>query len=772
MPENNYELNLPVLALRGLVVFPDMAIQFDVARRKSVNAIRRALESNRMIFLLTQRNLDTEDPSSDTLYEVGTVARIRQIISDSEDSIKVQVTGLYRAKVISFTQFNPFIAANVNPCKEVDYKPTAKDNAFIRNTISLFSEYANSFKGNAPDFTANFENAGCGSIADFIASNSNLTFATKQEILEEIHPFKRIEMLYKFIEDELAVLKIESEIMRKAQENIDENQREYVLREQMKVIASELGEDDSPEEEADELRSSIENRAIPEEVKAKLLKECDKLQKMPYGSHEASVIRLYIDTCLELPWDKKSVETIDLNKARKILDRDHYGLKKVKETIIENLAVSKLSGKNPPHIICLVGPPGVGKTSIGRSIAEATGRKYTRVSLGGIQDEADIMGHRRTYVGSMPGRIINAVKQAGVNNPLILLDEIDKLGQSFRGDPSSALLEILDPEQNKAFYDHYIDLPFDLSDVLFMTTANDASQIPGPLFDRMEVIELGSYTHEEKFHIARDHLIPKQLELNGIKKSQLRINPTALDKIIDEYTKEAGVRNLERTISTICRKTAIKILDSDEFTKETVTVKNLADILGPAKFLGHDNVSTDEIGLVNGLAWTSVGGELLPIEVAVMPGTGKIQLTGSLGDVMKESASAAITCVRTMADKYDIDSSFYSKYDIHIHAPEGAIPKDGPSAGVAMATAVFSALKGRPIRHDVAMTGEITLQGRVLAIGGLKEKSMAAYKNGIKTVLIPQDNVPDLSEIDKVVLDNVKFIPMSKVNTAWENAVL
>ncbi|MDO4460124.1 MAG: endopeptidase La [Clostridia bacterium] len=767
-----FEMNVPVLALRGLVVFPDTVIQFDVGRRKSVNAIHQALESNRMILLLCQRNVNDEDPGADGLYEYGTVARIRQIISDTDDGVKIQVNGLYRAQVQNINQLNPYITASITPCSTVDYTPTNKEIAIIRSTVGLFEEFSEHVKSAPSEFIQNIQDKDCGSVADYIASNSNLPYPKKQEILEELKPFKRIELLQNMLLDELAILKVEAEIIRKAQENMDENQREYILREQMRVIANELGDSDSPIEEADELKSAIESRNLPEEAKKKLLKECDKLKKMPYGSHEASVIRMYIDTCLDLPWDSKSDDTINLAKARKILDRDHYGLDKVKEKFIEILAVRKLSDNASGQIICLVGPPGVGKTSIGRSIAEATGRKYARVSLGGIQDEADIMGHRRTYVGSMPGRIMAAVKQAGVSNPLILLDEIDKLGQSFHGDPSSSLLEILDREQNKTFYDHYIDLPFDLSDVLFITTANDASQIPGPLFDRMDVIELGSYTHEEKFHIAREHLIPKQMELNGIRKSQLKVNPKALHKLIDEYTKEAGVRNLERQISTLCRKTAIRIVDNEDFDKLTVTTDNLEELLGPAKYVKTEQNKDDEIGLVNGLAWTSVGGELLPIEVAVMPGTGKIQLTGSLGDVMKESASAALTCVRTMAEQEGIDPEFYSKFDIHIHAPEGAIPKDGPSAGVAMATAVYSALTKKPIRHDVAMTGEITLQGRVLPIGGLKEKSMAAYKNGIKTVLIPNDNVPDLAEVDAVVKENIKFIPMKKVYTAWENAIV
>ena len=547
--------------------------------------------------------------------------------------------------------------------------------------------------------------------------------------------------------------------------------REYFLKEQMRAIASELGEEDSPQQEADELREKVQALKLPKVCEEKLLKECDKLYRMPYGSHEASVIRMYLDTCLELPWKKSSKERLDLKRAQRILDRDHYGLEKVKERFIEILAVKSLAPQQTGQIICLVGPPGVGKTSIARSIAEATGRKYVRVSLGGVSDEAEIMGHRRTYVGSMPGRIINAVKQAGVNNPLILLDEIDKLGQNFKGDPSSALLEVLDPEQNTEFTDHYVDMPFDLSNVLFITTANDAGRIPGPLYDRMDIIELGSYTLEEKLNIATRHLIKKQLKKHGIQASQLKFTKAAVKDLIESYTREAGVRTLERSIASICRKVAKMIVSDGEFTSYTVKPENLEELLGPRKYTRDQLSGEDTIGLVNGLAWTSVGGELLPIEVAVMEGTGKIQLTGSLGDVMKESAGAAITCIRTRAGALGISPKFYEKCDIHIHAPEGAVPKDGPSAGIAMATAITSALCGIPVRHDVAMTGEITLQGRVLPIGGLKEKSMAAYKNGIKTVLIPAENVPDLAEVDSVVKENVKFIPVKRVDTVLETAL-
>ena len=553
---------------------------------------------------------------------------------------------------------------------------------------------------------------------------------------------------------------------------MDENQREYFLKEQMRAIASELGEDDSPQQEADELREKVLALGLSKVCEEKLLKECDKLYRMPYGSHEASVIRMYLDTCLELPWKKSSKEKLDLKRAQRILDRDHYGLEKVKERFIEILAVKCLAPQQTGQIICLAGPPGVGKTSIARSIAEATGRKYVRVSLGGVSDEAEIMGHRRTYVGSMPGRIINAVKQAGVNNPLILLDEIDKLGQNFKGDPASALLEVLDPEQNTEFTDHYVDMPFDLSNVLFITTANDAGRIPGPLYDRMDIIELGSYTLEEKINIVTRHLIKKQLKKHGILASQLKFSKAAVKELIEGYTREAGVRTLERTIASICRKIAKQIVSDPEFSTYTVKPENLESLLGPRKYSKDQLSREDTIGLVNGLAWTSVGGELLPIEVAVMEGTGKIQLTGSLGDVMKESANAAITCIRTRAGALGISPKFYEKCDIHIHAPEGAVPKDGPSAGIAMATAITSALCGIPVRHDVAMTGEITLQGRVLPIGGLKEKSMAAYKNGMKTVLIPAENVPDLAEVDSVVKDNVTFIPVKRVDTVLETAML
>ena len=580
-----------------------------------------------------------------------------------------------------------------------------------------------------------------------------------------------MQKLIDILAEEVKILAVENEINQKAQAQMDENQREYFLKEQMRAIASELGEEDSPQQEADELREKVQALKLPKVCEEKLLKECDKLYRMPYGSHEASVIRMYLDTCLELPWKKSSKERLDLKRAQRILDRDHYGLEKVKERFIEILAVKSLAPQQTGQIICLVGPPGVGKTSIARSIAEATGRKYVRVSLGGVSDEAEIMGHRRTYVGSMPGRIINAVKQAGVNNPLILLDEIDKLGQNFKGDPSSALLEVLDPEQNTEFTDHYVDMPFDLSNVLFITTANDAGRIPGPLYDRMDIIELGSYTLEEKLNIATRHLIKKQLKKHGIQASQLKFTKAAVKDLIESYTREAGVRTLERSIASICRKVAKMIVSDEEFTSYTVKPENLEELLGPRKYTRDQLSGEDTIGLVNGLAWTSVGGELLPIEVAVMEGTGKIQLTGSLGDVMKESAGAAITCIRTRAGALGISPKFYEKCDIHIHAPEGAVPKDGPSAGIAMATAITSALCGIPVRHDVAMTGEITLQGRVLPIGGLKEKSMAAYKNGIKTVLIPAENVPDLAEVDSVVKENVKFIPVKRVDTVLETAL-
>lgn len=769
---NNSEIILPVLAVRGLVVFPDMTVQFDVGRKKSIRAVKEALEGNRLILLATQIDLSENEPTGDDLYKIGLVARIRQVIQHTDDEIKINVEGLYRAVINKLVKEEPYLEGSLTPCVAAEYRETVKTEALLRIAQERFEEYIRWFKHVPPDVLIKIiKERDCGILADHIASSANLDYEQKQCILDELHPVKRLVKVNDIIQEEIKILKVESEITKKAQENIDQNQREYILREQMKVISAELGEDDSPQEEADGLRDKILSLKAPDVVRDKLIKESDRLGKMPYGSHEASVIRVYLETCLDLPWNEKTESRIDLEKAAKILNRDHFGMDKVKERFLELLAVRKLSSKATGQIICLVGPPGVGKTSIARSIAEAMGRKYVRVSLGGIQDEADIMGHRKTYVGSMPGRIIAAVKQAGVNNPLILLDEIDKLGQSFKGDPSSSLLEVLDSEQNKAFHDHYIDLPFDLSDVLFITTANDPSMIPGPLYDRMDVITLGSYTHEEKFNIASKYLIPKQMKAHGIGKSQLKINVKAIREIIDCYTREAGVRTLERTIASVCRKAAKMIVADEDFTCLKVSPSNLEELLGPKKYTKDDNVTTDEIGLVNGLAWTSVGGELLPIEVAVMHGTGKIQLTGSLGDVMKESANAAITCIRTMADNLGIDSDFYSKLDIHIHAPEGAVPKDGPSAGVAMATAIASSLTGIPIRHSVAMTGEITLQGRVLPIGGLREKSMAAYRNGIKTILIPADNVPDLMEVDKAVKENVTFIPMKRVETAFENAL-
>lgn len=765
-------MTLPILAIRGLVFFPGMMLQFDITRKKSVLAASEAIARDRLIFLVSQVHMSENEPVGDDLYKIGVIARVKQVLHHTSDGAKLHVEGLCRGEIMSLVHEDPYLVGNIVKCPVLTYKKSYRSEALIRIIHQKFDDYLRLFKHVPPDVLLGvLQEKDCGRLADYITANISIDFERKQYILDELRPLKRVQKLIAVLTEETQILQVENEINQKAQAQIDENQREYFLKEQLRAITSELGEDDNPQQEADEIKGKVLSLKLPKVCEEKLLKECDKLYRMPSGSHEASVIRLYLDTCLELPWHKASKEKLDLKRAQKVLDRDHYGMEKVKERFIETLAVRSLAPAQTGQIICLVGPPGVGKTSIARSIAQATGRKYVRVSLGGVSDEAEIMGHRKTYVGSMPGRIINAVKQAGVNNPLLLLDEIDKLGTNFKGDPASALLEVLDPEQNGEFTDHYIDMPFDLSQVLFITTANDASRIPGPLYDRMDIIELRSYTLEEKLNIAMKHLVRKQLDKHGVKPSQLKFTRTGMRQLIDGYTREAGVRTLERHIAAICRKVAKMIVTDEEFKSYTVRQDKLEELLGPRKYM-KDNISKEDIvGLVNGLAWTSVGGELLPIEVAVMEGTGKIQLTGSLGDVMKESANAAITCIRTRAAELGISSKFYEKYDIHVHAPEGAVPKDGPSAGTAMATAITSALCGIPVRHDVAMTGEITLQGRVLPIGGLREKSMAAYKNGVKTVLFPADNLPDLADIDPIVKDNVQFIPIKKIDTALENAL-
>ncbi len=764
-------VTLPALALRGLVIFPGMLLQFDVGRKKSIEALEAAMKEDQMIFLVAQKDLADNDPSGKGIFRVGVVAKIKQIIRRSDEGIRLFAEGEYRAKIISVAKEEPFFLINLIRTDTLPYRKTRRTEALIRHTQNLFQQYIQSYSHIPPDIVIGvIQKRDCGEMADYIASNIMFDYEEKQTVLEELHPVRRLEKLSAILQKEIQILSIESQINEKAKEQIDQNQREYFLREQMRAISDELGESDSPREEADDLKARIKKAKLPKLQNTKLMRECERLYKMPEGSHEGSLIVSYIETCLELPWHTATRDRIDLKRARRILDRDHYGLKKVKDRILEILAVKKLAPDIRGQIICLVGPPGVGKTSIAHSIAEALGRKYVRVSLGGVRDESDIVGHRRTYIGSMPGRIIAAVKQAGTNNPLILLDEIDKMGDNFRGDPASALLEVLDPDQNQSFYDHYIDMPFDLSRVLFITTANDASAIPEPLYDRMDVIILGSYTHEEKFHIAEEHLIPKQLKRHGMTAQMLRITPEAVHKLIEAYTREAGVRGLERQIASICRKCARRFIE-DKTSKITVTPEKLKELLGPEKFKDENLNRRDIVGLVNGLAWTSVGGTMLPIEVAVMNGTGKLELTGSLGDVMKESAKTAISCIRTRASSLGIRNDFYTKYDIHIHAPEGAIPKDGPSAGAAMATAITSALCNIPVRHDVAMTGEITLLGRILPIGGLKEKTMAAYRSGIKTVIIPADNTPDLEEVDAAVKKNVHFEAVDKIDEVLKIAL-
>lgn len=755
-------VELPVIPLRGLVVFPDMVLHFDVGRKKSVEALRNAMNSNQKVFLVCQKDASVDDPTIDDMYEVGVVCHIKQMIRiPNSENLRVVVEGIERGALVAICQTKPFISATVDILDDADYcYDDNEEKAYQRAVVMEFEAYASLIGKISNDVIAKVISIKDSSkLADFVCSNTFMDYSMKQSVLSELNPIKRLTGLLVLMKKENATLEIESEIQAKVQDEIDKNQREYYLREEMKVIADTLGESENPVQEADEYREKIKALSCLDEIKAKLLKECDKLMKMPVGSHEGTVVRNYIDKCLEIPFGVYTKDTINLTKARKILDKDHYGLDKVKERIVDSLAVLKRNPDFTGQIICLAGPPGVGKTSIVKSLAKSMNRNYVRVALGGVHDEAEIRGHRKTYIGSMPGRIVEAIIKSKSMNPIILLDEIDKLGNDYKGDPSSALLEALDPEQNSTFNDHYIDFPIDLSKVLFITTANDTSTISAPLYDRMEVIELNSYTAQEKFNIAKKHLVKKEMEKHNLNGREFKISDDGIYALIDSYTREAGVRNLEKAIATLCRK-AIVELEGGKTKSFKVTCENIENILGPKKYKQETVSPVNLVGTVNGLAWTSVGGTLLPIEISALDGTGKIELTGNLGDVMKESAKTAVSFVRSKAAVFGIDGDFYKTKDIHIHAPEGAVPKDGPSAGLAITTALVSELTGVAIKSNVAMTGEISLKGKALAIGGLKEKSMAAYKAGCDTVIIPSDNFKDLLEISDEVKSAVTFKPV------------
>ena len=770
--QNEKAIQIPVLPLRGVVIFPKMMLNFEVSRKRSKKALELSMRNDQLIFLTAQIDASVNEPTIDDIYRVGVVCRIAQILREGSDNTRVVVEGLYRATIIRSVDSDECLMAAAAPMRPRRTRiTTTRELALMRSLKSTFERYMELTPKLPADILFKIGlSSEPSDLADYVAANVMLDAEIKQILLETVNVADRLEILVDALENEIYILTAEREIMDKARERIDQSQRDFFLREQMNVIKEELGED-SEFSDVEELRKRIAEAKLPEDAEKVLLKECSRLERLPFGSNEASVIETYVDTCLELPWNEMSEETIDTAAAREQLDRDHYGLTKVKERIIEQLAVRKLSDKAKGQIICLVGPPGVGKTSIAVSIADAIGRKSRRIALGGVRDEAEIRGHRRTYIASMPGRIIAAIKQCGVRNPLLILDEVDKLSADYKGDPTSALLEVLDSEQNSTFVDHYIDMPFDLSDVMFITTANDADAIPAPLRDRMDIIELGSYTRVEKLNIAKRHLLPKQMKLCGIKRKNLRVTDKAIYAVIDYYTREAGVRNLERELTAILRKAAVKVLEDSEVVIK-VNDKNIEDFLGVKKYLDDISSKKDTVGEVNGLAWTSVGGTLLPLECAVMSGTGKIELTGSLGDVMQESAKAAITAIRTRADKYGIAPDFYSKFDIHIHALEGAVPKDGPSAGVTMATAIYSALTLCAARADFAMTGEIGISGKVLPIGGLKEKTMAAYKAGIKNVIIPKENERDLSEIDPEIREAIHFYPVTAIDEVIALATL
>ena len=774
---NQQEINiqtLPLIAVRGIVVFPGMTIHFDMAREPFIRALRSAMQQDRRVILVTQRDTLEENPTEEDLYQVGVLAQIRQVLHTPDGVTRVLIEGKTRIALTACDMSGDHPEADFYELEELPLEESEKNErtAVCRCIKDAFERYAELMPRMPRELTASVI---CEQdeqkLFEHIVFNISFDYPEKQALLEENDFLSRMKMLYQILLDEIEVLRIERKLQEDTQASMDQSQREYYLREQMHVIAEQLGEAEDPAQEMEEYADQIATLPLDDASRRKMEKEAERLSRLPSSSQEAFVIRSYLDTVLSLPWNKTSHVKVNLKRAKTILERDHYGLQKVKERILESFAVRALLPEATGQILCFVGPPGVGKTSIGRSIAKALGRKYERVSLGGVRDESDIRGHRKTYIGAMPGRIVDALVRAGTNNPLILLDEVDKMSNDFRGDPSAALLEVLDSEQNKAFRDHYIEVPFDLSRVMFVATANSLDPIPAPLRDRMEIIELGSYTREEKFHIAREHLVKKQLTKNGLKGTQCRIPDDVIYAIIDGYTREAGVRELERTIGTLCRKAAKKIVEGD-CKKVTFAVDGLKDYLGVPKFLPDEQSKEDAVGIVNGLAWTSVGGVLMPMEVLVLPGKGAVECTGSLGDVMRESAKLAVSYARSVAKQYGIAEDFYQKNDLHIHAPEGAVPKDGPSAGVTMATALISALSGRPVRSDVAMTGEITLHGKVLPIGGLREKSMAAYKAGIKTVIIPQANVPDLEEVDQTVREKITFRPVKTLDQVLEIALV
>lgn len=768
----NQNIVLPAIALRGTTVLPGMIVHFDVSRERSVKAIEAAMLHDQKIFLVTQIDPEVESPDLAGVYHVGTIAYIKQVVKLPQNLLRVLVEGTGRATLVKFEQEFPFIRSEITPVDEEEMQmPEPVMEAMHRSLKELFHRYCMENGKVSKELVAQILNIdNVEELVEQIAVNIPLSYQNKQKILEALTLEERYEVLGAILGNEIEIMQIGRDLQKKVKARIDKNQREYILREQLKLIREELGEDNTADD-AEEFKKKLQELQAGDEVKEKISKEIERFKNTNSNVSENAVLRGYIETMLALPWEKKSTDSDDLKEAWKVLQEGHYGLKDVKERVMEFLSVRKLTHKGKSPILCLVGPPGTGKTSIARSIAEAMHKKYVRICLGGVRDEAEIRGHRKTYVGAMPGRITAALQQAGVSNPLMLLDEIDKTSSDYKGDTSAALLEVLDPEQNSRFMDHYIEVPQDLSEVLFIATANDVQGIPRPLLDRMELIEIAGYTENEKEHIAKEHLIPKQMEENGIEKGKLTIQSAALKKIINNYTKEAGVRNLERTIGQICRKTARLIMEEDK-KKVTVTSKNLSDFLGKEHFNYLMANKKDEIGISRGLAWTQVGGDTLQIEVNVMPGKGELMLTGQLGDVMKESAQAGITYIRSIASDYKVEPEFFQENDIHVHIPEGAVPKDGPSAGITMATAILSAIIKKPVRADLAMTGEITLRGRVLPIGGLKEKLLAAKYAKIKEVLVPAENKPDIQELDKEITDGLTITFVSSMKEVLNKALV